>query len=182
MNLRLIVGVSLLLPLSAVAQPNPDIQALRQQIVALQLDHALNLTQPQAQALLQLLQDARSQVDAAKTQRAASQPALIAALEQAVTDLKTTGAISASTTQAIVAARGTPSAMRGNLRAVWQQARALLTPGQLEALETTQLGISSPPRQDDAHRGRSHAFARRFQVVHAALSDAFLALVQARAG
>ena len=74
----------LLVPAGTLAAPTDQVRALRQQVAALQLDHALNLTQQQAQALLPLLQDLQGKVAALKAQRAAAEPALVAALTQAV--------------------------------------------------------------------------------------------------
>ncbi len=173
--------VAAFLPAAALAATNPETQGLRQQIAALQIDHALNLSQQQAQALLPLLQTAKAQVQAFQAQRTAAQPALDAALTQAVSDLKSTGTISASTAQAVEAARPSPQALRQDLRSTWQQVRQILTPAQLTALRSAQFGI---PRGDDAsgpHAGNHGGFARRFGMMRAVLSDSFLSLVQARA-
>ena len=179
MHRKLWIPLSMLLPLSALAQPSPQVRALREQVVALQLDHALNLTAQQAQALLPILQDARSQVQAAKSQRQASEAALAAALTQAVADLRASGTISDATVQAVNAARG--SAAGAALRSTWQRARAVLTPDQLQALRSTRFGVSASLTATSQARAR-YGPAQRFHVMHAALSDAFLALVQTRAG
>jgi hypothetical protein len=168
----------------AAASPepqNPKLRSLREQVAALQLDHALNLSQQQARALLPVLQAAKAQIQAFQGQRAAAEPALTSALTQAVADLKATGAISPATAQAVNAARPSPQALRDGLRQTWQQARQVLTADQLTALRGAQLGV---PR-DDAAAGAPtghHGFARRFRVAHLVLSDAFIALAQARAG
>ena len=173
---------SLILPLAATAAPASDVQALRQQVAALQLDHALNLSAQQAQALLPLLQGAKAQVQAFQAQRTAAQPALATALSQAVNDLKSSGAVSAATAQAVSAARPANGALKESLRSFWQQARQVLTSDQLQALRTTPLGVapvaSAPADGPDGRAGP----ARRFHVMHVVLSDAFLSLVQARAG
>ncbi len=179
MRTKLMILAGVMLPLTAMAAPDPQLLALRQQVAALQLDHALALTQQQAQALLPLLQDAKAQATAMRNQRAASEPALATALAQAVADLKSTGTVSDSTAQAVNAARGTPGTLRQNLRSLWQQARQILTPDQLQALKTVRLGIAGPASSAAGPRP-SHRGFMRFRLAHVALSDAFIALVQAR--
>jgi len=173
---------SLILPLAATAAPASDVQALRQQVAALQLDHALNLSAQQAQALLPLLQGAKAQVQAFQAQRTAAQPALATALSQAVNDLKSSGAVSAATAQAVSAARPANGALKESLRSFWQQARQVLTSDQLQALDTTPLGVASAASAPAAAPGGHAGPGRRFRVMHVVLSDAFLSLVQARAG
>ncbi len=178
MHRRIWMVVAALLPLGARAAPSSEVSSLRQQVVALQLDHALNLTQQQAQALLPVLQDAKSQLQAFQEQRAAARPALVAALNQAVSDLRTAGAISDGTAQAIASARGAP----GNLRSTWQQARQILTADQLKALRTVRLGIHPASTAAAGGRGNRPQMARRGWAMRTLLSDPFVALVQARAG
>ena len=175
----------LLAPAGALAAPASPVQALHQQIAALQLDHALNLTRPQAQALLPLLQDARSKVQTWKSQRASQQPALTAALQQAVSDLQAIGTVSAATAQAVQAARGgAPGTMRQDMHAFWQQAKQVLTADQLAALRTAPLGVGMKAATASAPAGQHGGGrpGRRFRVMHALLSDDFVQLVQARAG
>lgn len=173
---------ALVLPLSTMAAPSTQVIALRQQVAALQLDHALNLTQQQAQALLPVLQTAKGQIQAFQAQRTASEPALVAALTQAVSDLQATGTISDATVQAVNAARTSPGTLRDNIRALRQQARQILTPDQLQALKTAQLGIPRNATADSREGGLGPRFGRRFRLMHTVLSDAFISLVQARAG
>ena len=174
--------VTLLLPLGAMAAPDSELSALRQQVVALQIDHAINLSQQQAKALLPLLESAKSEVEAYKASFAAAQPALTAALTQAVADLKASGQVSGATVQAVQQARPAPGTLHADLRSDWQQARQILTPDQIQALKATTLGIP-PAASSTAQPGSRHGhFARRFRLMHAVLSDAFIALVQARAG
>ena len=168
-----VLVVASAIPLFAFAAPDPQLMALRQQVAALQVDHALNLTQQQAQALLPLLQNAKAQVQAFQAQRRAAQPSLVAALTQAVTDLKSSGSISTATTAAVNAARPTPSTTGAGLRS-WQQAKQVLTTEQLQALSTVQLGV---PRD-----GSTPSPKRRFRMMHVLVSDSFISLVQARAG
>jgi hypothetical protein len=165
-----------------MAAPASDVQALRQQVAALQLDHALNLSSQQAQALLPLLQEAKAQVQSLKAQRVAAQPALETALAQAVTDLKTSGSVSAATTQAVNAARPANGAMRDSLRALFEQARQVLTPDQQQALRTAPLGIPQSATASVQPAGGHPGSGRRFRAMHVVLSDAFISLVQARAG
>jgi len=177
----------LLVPAGALAAPTDQVRALRQQVAALQLDHALNLTQQQAQALLPLLQDLQGKVAALKAQRAAAEPALVAALTQAVADLKASGTVSDSTIQAVQAAKGgTRGALRQDVTSFWQQAGQIFTADQSQALKTVKLGVGGPGTAaagvDSAHGKGRHPFARRFHVMHVLLSDTFVSLVQARAG
>jgi hypothetical protein len=171
-----------LLPAAALAAPNDQLQSLRTQIVALQLDHTLDLSKQQAQALLPLLKSAKAQVDAFEAQQAAAEPALASALNQAVSDLRSTGAVSPSTAQAVNAARPSRQALHDQLRSTWQQAQQILTPAQRDAVRSTRFGIpqdaTAAPPAGGPHRGPG----RHFMMMHAALSDAFIALVQARAG
>jgi hypothetical protein len=67
---KVVMLVAMLVPAGALAGPTDQVQVLRQEIAALQMDHALNLSQQQAQALLPLLQSAKSQVDVMKAHRA----------------------------------------------------------------------------------------------------------------
>lgn len=173
--------VAAFLPAAALAATNPETQGLRQQIAALQIDHALNLSQQQAQAVLPLLQNAKAQVQAFEAQRAAAQPALDAALTQAVSDLKSTGTIAASTAKAVEAARPSMQTLRQDLRSTWQQVRQILTPAQLSALHSAQLGIPRSDGDSGSHVRDHPGFARRFGMMRAVLSDSFLSLVQARA-
>lgn len=174
---------SFLLPVAAIAAPpNSQVMALQQQIAAIQIDHALNLTQQQAQALLPILQNAKAQVQSFQAQRTASEPALVAALTQAVSDLQTGGTISGATAQAVNAARTSPATLRDSMRPVWQQAKQILAPEQLQALRNTQLGVPRTGTANAQEGGPVHRFGRRFRLMHTLLSDAFISLVQARAG
>jgi len=173
MQRRLWILSSVLVPMVATADASADVHALGRQVAALRVDHALNLTPQQAQVLLPILQ-------AARAQREASRPAVASALAMAVSDLKATGAVSEGTARAMAAARpsGGPNA---GARSLWQQARQVLTPAQLEALRTTPLGVS-PAGTPAAPEGRRAGPGRRLRLMHALLSEDFLALVQARAG
>ena len=173
-----------LVPVGALAMPVNPTRALHQEIAALQVDHALNLTPQQAQSLLPLLTDARGKLAALKAERTSAEPSLTAALTQAVADLKASGAVSPTTAQAVQAARGgLPATFRRDVRAFWQQAKPILTADQLQALKVVKLGVAPPASAAAAPRGHGHGrFARRLRVMHTLLSDEFLALVQARAG
>jgi Tfp pilus assembly protein PilV len=183
---RVVLVACALVPAGALAASTDQVHALRQEVAALQLDHALNLTQQQAQTLLPLLQDAQAKVQGLKAQRASSQPALVAALTQAVADLKANGTISDATLQALKAARGgSPGALRQDMASFWQQAKQLLTADQLQALRSVKLGshpTTSNAAGNSTWRKEGHHLARHFRVMHTLLSDAFVALVQARAG
>jgi hypothetical protein len=182
---RSVILVALLLPAAALATPTDPVHLLRQEVAALQIDHALDLTQQQARALLPMLQTARERVQALRAQREATRPALVAALTQAVADLKTTGVVSPSTQQAMEAAQGVaPGEARQDLKAIFQQARQVLTPAQIQALRSAKLGIQPPPMDEGHEVARTkdgpHP-GRRFLMMQVLLSDSFVALVQARA-
>jgi hypothetical protein len=182
---RSVILASLLLPAAALATPSDPVHLLRQEVAALQIDHALDLTQQQARALLPLLQTARDKVQAIRAQREAARPALVAALTQAVADLKAGRTVSPSTLQAMEAAQGlAPGEARQDLKTIFQQARQVLAPAQIQALRSARLGTQPPPmdeghevagRKDGPHPGR------RFLMMQVLLSDSFVALVQARA-
>jgi hypothetical protein len=185
MNVRLIVALALV-PMSALAAPSSQVQALRQEVAALQLDHTLNLSQQQAQALLPILQDASTQLAAMKAQRSAAEPAVVAALSQAVADLKANGAISDATITALKTARGgSTGTYRQAMVAFWKQARAVLTADQVQALRSAKPGLRQPAQAADAGGGRAHRVRRpmgRLPITRTLLSDSFIPLVQARAG
>ncbi len=181
---KVVLVACLVAPVAGLAAPDDQVHALRRDIAALQLDHALNLTPQQAQALLPLLQGARATVQERKAQWAASQPALVAALTQAVADLKANGTVSDATRQAVVSARGgSPGAPRRDMASFWQGAKQILTAEQLQALEPAPLGFRPAASAGDAGWGaRGHHQGARFRLMHTLVSDSFVALVQARAG
>jgi hypothetical protein len=179
-----VVAVALaLLPAVALAAPSAQAKALHQQIAALELDRTLNLTTQQAQVVLPKIQDMRAKVQSMKSQMASSEPARIAALTQAVADLKSSGAISDSTAAALKAARPTTlGTERQDLKSILQQIKAVLTPDQIQAVKTMRLGVAAPVPGDAPMSGhRAGGMAKRMRMLHALLSDDFLALVQARA-
>jgi hypothetical protein len=173
-------------PALALAAPTDHVHALRLEVAALQLDHALQLTPEQARTLLPLLRDAQGRMQALQAQRAAAIPAVEAALAQAVADLRASGTVAPSTVAAMQAARGTSARPeRQELKALLAQARQVLTPAQVEAFKSTKLGIQAfAPTAGPAlaWQADGHRPGRRFFLVQAVLSEPFLALVQARAG
>ncbi|HVO18740.1 MAG TPA: hypothetical protein VMU15_05760 [Anaeromyxobacter sp.] len=174
-----------LVPAGALAAPDPQVLALRQQIAALQLDHALGLSPQQAQALLPQMQAAKAEVAAWRSQMTATQPARVAALTQAVADLKSAGVVSTATLQELQAARpAAPGTLRQDMRSFWQQARQVLSSGQLQALRSVNLGVGAQaaPSPSSSTGGGPRRHLRRFRVMRTLLSDDFVALVQARAG
>jgi hypothetical protein len=164
---RILALACALVPAAALAAPSGPILSLRREIAALQLDRALDLTQPQAQALLPQLRDAQAKVAAWKSQQATTEPARAAALQQAVADLKANGAVSDSTRQALEAARaGAGAPPRDELRSIWQQARQVLTPDQLQALRTAKLGVGPGPSSAASARPMGAAGHGRFGRRH----------------
>ena len=57
-NYRLMALLMAFLPLSAFADPGSDLRTMRQEIVAIKIDRALNLSRDQARTLLPILQSA----------------------------------------------------------------------------------------------------------------------------
>jgi HAMP domain-containing protein len=186
MRSRALILACALFPAAALGAPTDQVQVLRQEVAALQIDHTLNLTQQQAKTLLPILQEAQAKVQTLKAQRAAAQPAVVAALTQAVADMKANGTVSPSTVQAMQAARGASfGAARQDFKALFEQAKQVLTPAQVEALKSAKTGIlAMAPNAgpDQAWRKDGRHPGARFFMMRALLSDSFVALVQARAG
>jgi hypothetical protein len=186
---------------SAMAAPDADIHGVEQEIAAIQLDRALNLTHAQAASLLPILNDAASKVAARQAAFASAKPQLLAALTQARDELRSTGTISDATKQALAAAHPSPE---GDIRTGFKDLRAkvgqVLTPAQEGALESTQLGLR-PAMPEHAcpmgmggemgmgpgmHTGKGmgmgmHRPGKGFFAWRTLLSDPFLKLLQARA-
>jgi hypothetical protein len=181
---RVAVITLALIPAIALAAPTSQVRALRQQVAALQLDHALNLSPQQAQALLPTLEGMKATLQAKRSAWEASEPARVAALTQAVADLKAGGAISGSTVEALEAARpAAAGGLRKDVKAFFAEARNVLTKDQLQSLRTVKLGVGQAEggeaRGATARGGAGH---RHLKVMHSLLSDDFISLVQARAG
>jgi hypothetical protein len=128
--------------MAATDASSPDVHGVQQEIAAIQLDRALNLTHAQAVTLLPILKDAASKAAAQKAAFESAKPQLLTALTQARDELRSSGTISDATKQALAAAHpapqpGTMAAMK-DLRAKIDQ---VLTPAQQQALQTTQLGV-----------------------------------------
>jgi hypothetical protein len=165
--------------------PSPEVAALRTEIAALQVDHALALDPAQARALLPVLQQAAAQVQAFRARVEAADPALVAALTRARDELRAGGAVSPGTAQAIRDVRRSgvaPDPQAG--KALRAQAVAILTPAQLQALESVPLGAGpgfpgGKAKMDGAGPGRGAG--RRLLMLGVLTSDPFLALVEARA-
>jgi hypothetical protein len=176
--------------------PSPEVAALRSEIAALQVDRALALTPDQARALLPVLRQAASQVQAFRARIESPDPALVAALTRARDELRAGGAISEGTQKAIRDARqSVMAAGRGEGQVLRKQALAILTPAQLQALKTVRLGVGpgfpggpgGPGGQDGPgeHEGSPGAGpargGRRLVMLGVLTSDAFLSLVESRA-
>jgi hypothetical protein len=166
------------------APPAIPVRALRQEIAALQLHHALRLSQQQARALLPVLEGARSQVEAVRARRAAAEPALAAALTRTVDDLVLNEAISDATREALKAARlRTTGTLRRGLEPFWQAVDRVLTTEQLATLRSSKPGATPHARSVQANaspeRGGSHPAGS--SVVRTLTSGPFISLVKWRA-
>jgi hypothetical protein len=165
--------------------PSPEVAALRTEIAALQVDHALALTPDQARALLPVLQQAAAQVQAFRARVEGTHPALVAALTRARDELRAGGPVSPEAAQAIRDARRSGMAPdRDAGKALRAQALAILTPAQQQALQSVPLGAGpgfagGKANQDGAGPGRG--VGRRLVMLGVLTSDPFLALVAARA-
>jgi hypothetical protein len=190
-----LLAAALAIAPQARAAPAPEeVRALRQEIAALQVDRALNLTPAQARALLPLLQDAAARLKAARAQREAASPALVEALRRARDELRSTGSVSDATRKALAEARGPRPFPREQLQGLRAQVRAILSPEQATALAAADLWIAPPGGPDALGGGAGHDRAsgeegkrgrgpmRRILVARTLVSDPFLALLQARAG
>jgi hypothetical protein len=191
MNLR-IAAAALLLAAATPAgarplAPSPEVAALREEIAALQVDRALALTAEQARALLPVLRSAAEQVKAFRARVESPDPALVAALTRARDELRAGGAISDGTRQAIRDARRAPVAEgRAEARKLRTQALAILTPDQLKALRSVDLGVGGwrrgfPRGEDAAGAGPGRGPGRRLLLLGVLTSDPFLSLLEARA-
>jgi hypothetical protein len=185
-----------LAPTLAMAE-DQNLEAIRLEIASLQVDHALNLTRDQAKALLPVLREGATHFQQVKQAREANKPALLAALTRARDELRSTGAISEGTRQAVRAARGDGQfkAEHQKMRELKDRAMQILTPQQKEVLEQTQLGVGMGagvgPEQmggfgggeeiakEEGHHGRG--FMKHMIMARVVVSDPFLALVEARA-
>jgi hypothetical protein len=192
----LLVSTLLAAAIPALAAPAPEeVRALREEIAALQVDRALNLTPTQARSLLPALQDASARWKAARAQDEGSNPALVAALRRARDELRASGSVSDAARQAVADARGPRPHLREQLQGLRTQLQAVLSPEQMKALGSTPLWIG-PPADPEAHgapAGGMRGLAagkgpggrgpgRRLLVARTLVSDPFLVLVQARAG
>ncbi len=173
---RVLALLMALLPFSAIADPGSDVRAVRQEIAATRIDRALDLSQDQARSLLPILQSAKADL---ATRRAAAQTTLLAALTQARDEMKASGVVSDTTRQALAAARKTAwSGMRQEAQVLRQQVMQILTPAQVQALQQGHAGAEQQGGRGAWRAGPRHG--KQF-VVRALTSDAFLALLQARA-
>jgi hypothetical protein len=147
--------------------PPAEVVALRTEIAALELDRTLALTPEQARSLLPLLQKGAAEAQSMRARLEQADPALLAALTRARDELRAGGPVSDASRQAIADARkGEFGEARGAFQALRKQALAILTPAQVEAVRTVRLGRDP---------------GRRLAMARVLTSDAFLALVQARA-
>lgn len=165
--------------------PAPEVQALREEIAALQVDRALALTPDQARALLPILRETAAQVQAFRARVESPDPALVAALTRARDELRAGGAVSEGTQAAIRdARRASMSGRRGEGPALRKQALAILTPAQVEAMRTVQLGVGPGfgrgPGEGSPGAGPGRGGGRRLVMLGVLTSDAFLSLVEAR--
>lgn len=167
--------------------PAPEVQALREEIAALQVDRALALTPDQARALLPVLRETATQVQAFRARVESPDPALVAALTRARDELRAGGAVSEGTQAAVRDARRAGMAgRRGEGPALRQQALAILTPAQVEAMKTVQLGVGprfgrGPGGEGSPGAGPVRGGGRRLMLLGVLTSDPFLSLVEARA-
>jgi hypothetical protein len=199
--MRRLLPLSLLVvPALAFAGPSTEVMALHQEIAALKLDRALNLSAQQAKALLPLLKQQAAAVQQMKAQREQAKPAVLAALTRARDELKATGTVSAQTEQAIRDAHG-GMAGHGQFKQFREQVKQILTPQQIESAKGVKLGaVAHGPmmeggfgggfgggwgegeREEVAARpGKGGHFGKAMFMHRVATSDAFIALVEARA-
>ena len=163
------------LPLAARADPASELRAIRQELVALELDRALDLSPDQARALLPILQSAAADQAA---RRATAQAALLSAMTRARDELRSEGAVSDRARQALATAR--EAAWGGVLlkaQALRQQVAQILRRDQVGVMRRA-LAEAQKTGRASWRKGTS---ASTQLVVRALTSEAFLALLQARA-
>jgi hypothetical protein len=176
------------------AAPSPEVGALREEIGALQVDRALALTPEQARALLPILRKAADGAKALRARIESPDPALVAALTRARDELRAGGEITDATRQAIRdAQRAGMAGRRDEFQGLRKEALAVLTPAQVQALRNVRLGAGpgfpgAPglgPEADAPEGGRGRGAmaggVRRLVLARVLTSDAFLALLEARA-
>ncbi len=163
--------------------PRIPIRALCDEIAALELDLALNLSRQQAGALLPLLEDSRAKVEAMKAQRAAASPALAEALTRAMDDLVMNGTASGATREALSLAMARfPRVDEHLFDSFWQEASRGLTASQLHRLKTPEAGTLLTGRPDDLpYRSFHREHLGDSPTMHTLISDPFLFLVRRRA-
>jgi hypothetical protein len=200
---RLLPLLLLVVPALAFAAPSAEEMALHQEIAALKLDRALNLSAQQAKALLPLLRQQAVVVQQMKTQHEQAKPAVLAALTRARDELKSTGTVSAQTEQAIRDAHGGMQG-HGQFKQFHEQVKQILTPQQIESVKGLRLGAMqhgpmmegggfgggwgegereavAPRPGMAAGKGGGRHFGKGMFLHRVATSDAFIALVEARA-
>ncbi len=172
-------------PTDSIATPATPVWPLHQQRAALELDQALELSDVQAQALLPLLEETRSEVAALQDRRAAAEPVLAAALTQALDELIVRGSVADATHAVILEATGGfPGALHRRLRFFWRAAQQVLSDEQLLALRSRQDRASS---SEGSLAPRWSGVAREprlegWRTLRTLVSDPFLFLVKWRAG
>jgi hypothetical protein len=172
----------LFLPALALASPPKDeVMALHQEIAALKLDRALNLTQAQARALLPLLRERAAAFEQMKAQREQNRPAMIAALTRARDELRSTGAISSQTEELLRQTRGEPP--HAQMKQFREKVMQVLTPEQLEAAKNLRLEALAARPEPGGFGGREHEehFGKMGLLHHVAFSETFVGLVESRA-
>jgi len=166
---------SLLAASVVLAQPDPQIQSLHQEIAALELDHALNLTPAQARTLLPLLRERAAAQKQHAAQRETQKGALVAALTKKRDELRATGTVSPQTAEALRQFHAGMAPQEG--KAFREQLHATLTPEQREAVKNLK-GPGGRGDQEGEHGGKGRGMFMRHRAM---TSDAFVALVEARA-
>jgi hypothetical protein len=171
-----------------------EIMKLHEEIAALKLDHALNLTRDQARTLLPMLKERQAAQEQKRLAHEQAKPAMIATLTKARDELKATGTVSDGTQKALDAAHGQAFAqMREDGQRFHQQVKALLTPQQIDAVKALRFG-PGPGAFEHAGMGPAGGFGggeegahpmqkmmKGMVLHHMATSPAFIALVEARA-
>jgi len=193
-----VMMVAVLIPGLALAQSqhlSPEIASLRNEIAAVKLDRALNLTRDQARTLLPLIKDAaqvRNQLRADQEKRL---PEIVKALSAVRDDLVKTGTVSDSSRKALQAARGESAIkdVRAKLKVLHEKSRGVLNADQKASLrsfnprplddESGEADIAEGPgSQPMHHRGHEQLGGERLRKTYRVVtSPEFIALVEARA-
>ncbi|MGC4122549.1 MAG: hypothetical protein QM765_49835 [Myxococcales bacterium] len=192
-KLALLLALALV-PALALAQSktlSPEVRKLRNEIAALKLDRAMNLTKDQARQLLPLLRETAAVRDQLRAEQEKREPEIVKALAAVREDLVKTGVVSEANRKNLEQARGEVAMndLRARMRSISEKMRTLLNPEQkarlsaydhhpVDEVREFEGGFGEADRPAKAGAGRGSKLKKILKV---AASPEFIALVEARA-